>query len=199
MEKQRTVMPVTETFMVKRVLEITRLSAVKRKTQFANRCIAVKIVAQNLTQKSQHKCECSKCVTCKKYLPNDHECFVQPYKFLDEIAYDNAGQDEELIGKADTLYKQRLQKNRYIVWDIETFALNQQSGKGRQVPHLLIAVTTCYICYPLKSKFATRVDDIIKPENVFQMKLGKLTIHMSKSLVGRMIQATRVKNADNNS
>ena len=45
MEKQRTVMPVTETFMVKRALEITRLSAVKRKTQFANHCIAVKIAA----------------------------------------------------------------------------------------------------------------------------------------------------------
>ena len=38
------------------------------------------------------------------------------------------------------------QKSRYIVWDIETFALNQQSGKGRQVPHLLIAATTCYNC-----------------------------------------------------
>ena len=44
------------------------------------------------------------------------------------------------------LFKQRLQKSRYIVWDIETFALNQQSGKGRQVPHLLIAATTCYNC-----------------------------------------------------
>ena len=46
--------------------------------------------------------------------------------------------------KLDALFKQRLQKSRYIVWDIETFALNQQSGKGRQVPHLLIAATTCY-------------------------------------------------------
>ena len=48
--------------------------------------------------------------------------------------------------KADALHKQRLRKSRYIVWDIETFALNQQSGKGRQVPHLLIASTTCYSC-----------------------------------------------------
>ena len=49
---------------------------------------------------------------------------MQPHKFLDEIAYENAGQDEEQIGKADALHKQRLQKSRYIVWDIETFALN---------------------------------------------------------------------------
>ena len=144
MEKQRTVMPVTKTFMVKRALEITGLSAVKRKTQFVNHCIAVKDCGAEFNPKSQHKCGYSKCVTCKKYLPNDHECFMQSYKFLDEIAYDNAGQDEELIGKADALYKQRLQKSRYIVWDIETFALNQRSGKGRQVPHLLIAATTCY-------------------------------------------------------
>ena len=45
MEKQRTVMPVTKTFMMKRVLEITRTLAVKRKTQFVNHCIAAKIVA----------------------------------------------------------------------------------------------------------------------------------------------------------
>ena len=51
-EKQRTVMTVTETFMVKRVLEITRLSAVKRKTQFANRCIVVKIALQNSLQRN---------------------------------------------------------------------------------------------------------------------------------------------------
>ena len=71
---------------------------------------------------------------------------MQPHKFLDKIAFENAGQDEELIGKADALYKQRMRKSRYIVWDIETFALNQQSGKGRQVPHLLVAATTCYNC-----------------------------------------------------
>ena len=52
MEKQCTVMPVTETFMVKHALEITRLSVVKRKTQFAICCIAVKIAAWNLTQKN---------------------------------------------------------------------------------------------------------------------------------------------------
>ena len=63
MEKQRTVMPVTETFMVKRVLEITRLSAVKRKTQFANRCIAVKILIQNHSTSA----DCSKYV--KKIYP----------------------------------------------------------------------------------------------------------------------------------
>ena len=84
---------------------------------------------------------------------------MQPHKFLDEIAYDNAGQDEDLIGKADALFKQRLQKSRYIVWDIETFALNQQSGKGRQVPHLLIASTTCFNCLnrPFKKQLCATV------------------------------------------
>ena len=108
---------------------------------------------------------------------------MQPHKFLDEIAYDNAGQDEELIAKADTLFKRRQQKSRYIVWDIETFALNQQSGKGRQVPHLLVAATTCYNCLirPFKKqKFATRVEDTIKPESVFQTRPGKLITPISK-------------------
>ena len=78
---------------------------------------------------------------------------MQPHKFLHEIAYENAGHDEELIVKADKA-KQQLRKSRYVVWDIETFALNQQSGKGRQIPHLLIAATTCYRCLdsPFKKK-----------------------------------------------
>ena len=53
-----------------------------------------------------HKCKYSKSTACKKSLPDSHNCFMQPHKFLDEIAYKNAGQDEELIGKADVLYKQ---------------------------------------------------------------------------------------------
>ena len=44
-------------------------------------------------------------------------------------SYTNAGQDEELIGKADALYKKRLQKGWCIVWDIGTFALNQKMVK----------------------------------------------------------------------
>ena len=32
--------------------------------------------------------------------------------FWDEITYENAGQDEKPIAKADALYKQRLQKSR---------------------------------------------------------------------------------------
>ena len=71
---------------------------------------------------------------------------MQPHIFLDEVAYERAGQDEEIIAKADALFRQRKQKSRYIVWDIETFALNLSSGKGRQVPHLLIAATTCHQC-----------------------------------------------------
>ena len=118
----------------------------KKKNSVCHSLHCCKDCGVEFNPKSQHKCGYSKCVTCKKYLPNNHECFIQPHKFLDEIAYDNAGQDEDLIGKADALFKQRLQKSRYIVWDIETFALNQQSGKGRQVPHLLIAATTCYNC-----------------------------------------------------
>ena len=39
-----------------------------------------------------------------KYLPSDHECFMRPHKFLGEIAYENASQEEEQIGKADALF-----------------------------------------------------------------------------------------------
>ena len=53
-------------------------------------------------------------------------CRNSSKRFLDEIVYKSAGQNEELITKADALYKQWLQKCWYIVWDIETFALNQQ-------------------------------------------------------------------------
>ena len=72
------------------------------------------------------------------------------------------------------------EKVAYIIWDIETFALNQQSGKGRQVPHLLVAATTCYnfLIGHSKSKFVQRVKGTIKPESVFQIKLGKLTTRM---------------------
>ena len=174
MEKQCTVMPVTETFMVKHVLEITRLSAVKRKTQFANR------LRHRFNPKSQHKYKYSKCVTCKKYLPNDHECFIQPYKFLDEIVYDNAGQDAG----------QRLQKVVTLLGTLRLLLLiNKVVRCGKfhiywlQRRHVIIASID-----PLKSKFfATRVKDTIKPESVFQMKPGKLTTCMSKCLVGQTI------------
>ena len=52
-----------------------------------------------------------------------------------------------LIAKADTVQEAAKKYCRNIVWDIETFALNQQSE--RQVPHLLRA--------------ATHVKDITKP------------------------------------
>ena len=51
-------------------------------------------------------------------------CFSSHISFLDEIAYENAGLDE-MIAKADTLFKKRLQNSRYIVWNIEPFVLNQ--------------------------------------------------------------------------
>jgi hypothetical protein len=71
---------------------------------------------------------------------------MQPHKFLDEVAYESAGTDEEQIKKADALALQRERKSRYVVWDLETYALNQETGKGRQVPHLLVAATVCYNC-----------------------------------------------------
>ena len=110
--------------------------------------------------KKQHKCGYIKCGTCKKYMPNNHECFMQPHKFLDELAYENVGQDKGLIAKADALFNQHQRKSRYIVWDIETFALNLTSGKGWQVPHLLIAATTCYECLdrPFKKQICTTCD-----------------------------------------
>ena len=112
-------MPVTETFMA---IRNHKTIGGKKKNSVRQSLHCCKDCGVEFNPKSQHKCGYSKCVTCKKYLPNNHECFMQPYKFLDEIAYDNAGQDEELIGKADALYKQRMRKSRYIIWDIETFA-----------------------------------------------------------------------------
>ena len=84
----------------------------KKKNSVCQSLHCCKECATEFSPKKQHKCGYSHCVTCKKYLPNDHECFMQPHKFLDEIAYENAGQDEEQIGKADALHKQRLRKSR---------------------------------------------------------------------------------------
>ena len=116
------------------VLQFPNVLQVKRKTQFANRCIAVKIALQNSLQRNSTSVDAINASLAKNIYPTTTNVSCSPHKFLDEIAYDNAGQDKDLIGKADALFKQRLQKSRYIVLDIETFALNQQSGKGRQVP-----------------------------------------------------------------
>jgi hypothetical protein len=104
---------------------------------------------------NKHQCGYSKCTVCKKILPVNHDCYMQPHQFLDEVAYANAGNDEEKIAKADSLFKLREQKSRYIVWDIETFALNQQTGKGQLVPYLLVAATTCLRCLEKKIKKST--------------------------------------------
>ena len=117
----------------------------KKKNSVCQLLHCCKDCGREFTPKKQHKCGYCQCVTCEKYLPINHGCFMQPHKFLDEIAYENAGQDEEQIGKADARFKKRQQKSCYIVWDIETFALNQQSGKdGKfltywlQQPHVTI-------------------------------------------------------------
>jgi hypothetical protein len=93
-----------------------------------------------------HKCGFSTCNVCKKYASTDHECFMQPHKFADETAYETAGADEDKIKKADGLALERQRKSRYVVWDLETYALNQESGKGRLIPHLLVASTVCFKC-----------------------------------------------------
>jgi G:T-mismatch repair DNA endonuclease (very short patch repair protein) len=71
---------------------------------------------------------------------------MQQVEFPDERAYRLADMDEEKIAEADKLYKQRLRKSRYVVWDIETTSLNQQAGYGQQVPYLIVAATVCYKC-----------------------------------------------------
>jgi hypothetical protein len=96
--------------------------------------------------KNQHKCGYTKCFICKKYTTFDHQCYMQPYKFLDEIAFEKAGCDEDALKKAEALYRERERKSRYVVWDIETFVLDQASDKGRLVPHFLSAATVCYKC-----------------------------------------------------
>ncbi len=108
---------------------------------------------------------------------------MQPHKFLDEIAYENAA-DIEQISKADALFKQRQQKSRYVVWDIETFALNQQSGKGRQVPHLLVAATTCYNCLdrPFKKQVCAACEGCHKTRDCISNEAWKIdNTHMKAS------------------
>ena len=96
--------------------------------------------------KRPHRCGYGKCPTCKVYAPENHECYMQPFKFNYEEAFKKAGEDHELLEKAEALYDQHKRKSRYIVWDIETFALNQETGKGQQVPHFIAAATTCHRC-----------------------------------------------------
>ena len=93
-----------------------------------------------------HKCGYSKCPTCQQYMPEEHECFMQPFKFPDEVGYERAGTDEDLIAKADDLARKRQRKSRYVIWDLEAFALNHETGKGMLVPHFIVAATTCFNC-----------------------------------------------------
>ena len=67
-------------------------------------------------------------------------------EFPDERAYRLAEMDEDKIAEADKLYKQRLRKSRFVVWDIETTSLNQQAGYGQQVPYLIVGATVCFKC-----------------------------------------------------
>ena len=81
-EKQRTVMPVTETFMVKTCFRNHKTIGDKKKNSVCQALHCCKDCGVEFNPKSQHKCGYSKCVTCKKGLPNDHECFMQPHKFF---------------------------------------------------------------------------------------------------------------------
>jgi hypothetical protein len=53
----------------------------------------------------------------------------QQYEFPDEIQSYLGNQAE-----AEKLYKVKERKSRYVVWDIETFPLDQESGVSRPVP-----------------------------------------------------------------
>jgi hypothetical protein len=71
---------------------------------------------------------------------------MRPHKFIDEIAFERAGVDEEMLKGAEKLAADRQRKSRYVIWDLETYALNQESGRGRLVPHVLVATTVCFKC-----------------------------------------------------
>ena len=151
-------MPVTDTFMVKRALANHKtISGIKKYSVCQSLHCCKDCGVEFTVQNHSTNVDTVNASLAKNIYPTTTNVSYNHTSFLDEIAYDNAGQDEDLIGKADALYKQRLQKSRYIVWDIETFALNQQSGKGRQVPHLLVAATTCYNC--LNRPFKKQVCD----------------------------------------
>ena len=90
------------------VLQFSSVLQVKQKSQYVKRCIVVERSVE-FNPKKHHKCRYSKCVTCKTFLPNNHECLMQQHKFLDEIAYENVSLDKELIAKADILFVEYLQ------------------------------------------------------------------------------------------
>jgi hypothetical protein len=95
--------------------------------------------------KKPHRCGYGKCSACDVYSPRDHKCYMQKYQFPDEI--------QAALGKqaeAEKLYKTRERKSRYVVWDLETFPLDQERGVGRAVPRMLVACTMCYKCLDTK-------------------------------------------------
>jgi hypothetical protein len=71
---------------------------------------------------------------------------MQPYNFFDDLAFETASHDEEALAKAEKLYMERERKSRYVVYDLETFPLDQESGCERPVIHVLVAATVCYNC-----------------------------------------------------
>ena len=91
-----------------------------------------------------HKCGHFKCKTCGKHADFAHKCYMQPHRFPDEAI---SCEDEiEEATKWETASLARQQKSRYIVYDIETHVLDTGSGKGRLIPHLLVARTLCFNC-----------------------------------------------------
>jgi hypothetical protein len=99
----------------------------------------------NPQAKKPHRCGYEKCSACGVYGPRDHKCYMQKYQFPDEIQASLGNQ-----AKAEKLYKERERKSRHVVWDLETFPLDQESGCDRAVPHMLVACTMCYKCIDTK-------------------------------------------------
>ena len=93
----------------------------------------------NSIARPAHECGKSQCCTCKLQVSFDHLCFMQPYKFAEELIVDDETKREEVR-------LVRMKKSRYIVWDLETYCLNRTTKTGRLVPHLLVAMTACYNC-----------------------------------------------------
>ena len=99
---------------------------------------------------------------------------MQSHKFLDEIGYKNTGQDDELIGKADALYKQRLQKvgtlcgTLRLLLSISKAVKRTTSSTFTDCWLQWRVIYNCLDCHS-KGKFAKRVMGITKLRSVFQI------------------------------
>ena len=73
-----------------------------------------------------------------------HLSYMQPHYFLDELVQQQNDHGNGV--KQLELELERQRKSQYVIRDLETHALNEVIGRGRLVPYLSVAMTTCFNC-----------------------------------------------------